>query len=107
MKVAYIAGPYRAGTPLDILRNVHRAGDVALKYWNAGYAVICPHKNTCLFDGQADDSVWLEGDKEMLRRSDLVVMMQGWEKSSGATAEHELAVSLGLPIFYDGGEVGA
>lgn len=101
MKVAYIAGAYRSTTPLGILRNVHLAGDVALKYWNLGFAVICPHKNTCLFDGQADDSVWLEGDKELLRRSDVVVMMSGWEKSVGATAEHELAKSLGMEVVYE------
>lgn len=101
MKVAYIAGPYRAGTPLDILKNIQRAGDVALKYWKAGYAVICPHKNTSLFDGQADDSVWLEGDLELLRRSDLVVMMAGWHDSAGARREHDLAKELGIEIAWE------
>jgi hypothetical protein len=101
MKVVYIVGPYRATTPLGILQNVHKAGDVALKYWRKGYAVICPHKNTALFDGQADDCIWLEGDKELLRRSDVVVMMQEWEQSAGATAEHDLAKSLGLEIIYE------
>jgi hypothetical protein len=103
-KVAYIAGPYRSSTPLGILRNVHRAGDVALKYWRLGFAVICPHKNTALFDGQADDSIWLQGDLELIRRSDVIVMMDTWRDSSGATAEHELAMSLGKEIIYEGAQ---
>ena len=75
MKVAFISGPYRAPTPLQTMENIHRASLVALKYWRLGYAVICPHRNTALFDGEADDSVWLQGDLEFLRRSDVVVMM--------------------------------
>jgi hypothetical protein len=101
VKVAYIAGPYRAATPLDILDNVHAAGRVALKYWNLGYAVICPHKNTALFDGQAPDSVWLDGDLELIKRCDVVVMMANWRKSSGATAEHEFALAHGIEVIYE------
>lgn len=102
MKLAYVAGPYRAKTPLDILKNVHAAGEVALKYWRLGYAVICPHKNTALFDGQADDDVWLKGDIEMLRRCDVVVMMANWRESRGATAEHAIAIAHNIPIIYEG-----
>lgn len=101
MRVAYIAGPYRARTPLDILDNVQAAGRVALKYWNLGYAVICPHKNTALFDGQAPDSVWLDGDLELIKRCDVVVMMSNWRKSSGATAEHEFALANGIEVIYE------
>ena len=60
MKVAYVAGPYRAPTPYQTLRNIREAEYIALKLWKMGYAVICPHKNTSLFDGECDDSTWLE-----------------------------------------------
>ena len=100
MKVAYIAGPYRGKTLLDIHRNINRAEYAALKYWEYGYAVICPHKNTAYFDGQASDAVWLDGDLELLARSDVVVMLPNWAKSTGAKAEHKRAQELGKEIHY-------
>lgn len=101
MKVAYIAGPYRAKNGVTVLENIRAAEVVAIKYWRNGYAVITPHLNTAFFDGLAPDSVWLEADLEFLRRADVVVMMKTWKESSGAVAEHALAVELGKEIIFD------
>lgn len=101
MKVAYIAGPYRAKSLRGVIDNIRAAEKVAMKYWNLGYAVICPHMNCALFDGTAPDEVWLEGDKELLRRSDVIVMLPTWRKSSGARAEHDLAKELSKEIIYE------
>jgi hypothetical protein len=103
MELAFISGPYRANTVYNIKRNIQAAERVALKYWKKGYAVICCHKNTALFDGEAPDELWLEGDLEMLRRCDIIVMMRDWEKSSGARAELKEAERIGLKIIYDDG----
>lgn len=105
MQVAYIAGPYRAATVHGMHRNIDKAAEVALKYWKLGYAVICPHKNTAFFDGECPDNVWLNGDLELLRRSDVVVMVPGWENSMGAREEHSEAQEAGIPIIYDTGEL--
>ena len=102
MKVAYIAGPYRGETILDILENIREAEKWALVYWKKGYAVICPHKNSALFDGQAHDDVWLQGDLELLKRSDLIVMIPGWQLSEGALAEFNFARGHGINIEYAG-----
>ncbi len=101
MKVAYIAGPYRANTVMQVLGNVHAASEVALKYWKKGYAVICPHRNTALFDGECDDLVWLQGDLELMSRSDVVVMMVGWQHSKGAIMEHAEATAMQKEIIYE------
>jgi len=101
MKLVYIAGQYRANTVHGIVKNIRKAEKVALKYWRKGYAVICPHKNTALFDGSAPDKVWLDGDLEILKRCDIIVMMKGWEKSSGSIAELKLAKELKLEIIYE------
>ena len=101
MRTAFISGPYRAETPFKISENIHRASVVALKYWRLGYAVICPHRNTALFDGEAPDSVWLEGDLELLSRCDVVVMMKGWTNSVGARKECAEAISQGKEVFYE------
>jgi len=101
MLVAYIAGPYRARgfwkhipiiRTLIVIRNILRARKVALEYWKLGYAVICPHMNTALFDGHCPDNVWLDGDLELIKRSDVIVMVNGWRKSSGAIAEYNCAL---------------
>ena len=100
MKVAFISGPYRGPTESDVVRNIRHAEQYAIKYWKLGYAVICPHKNSALFGGLADDSVWLDGDLEFLRRSDVIVLIPGWKTSAGAKAERREAIRLGIPRIY-------
>ena len=101
MKLVYISGAYRAPTLYGVVRNIRRAERTALKYWKKGYAVICPHKNTALMDGGCCDKVWLDGDLEMVRRCDMIVMMRNWRKSEGARNEHALAKRLGIRIVYE------
>jgi hypothetical protein len=86
-----------------VWQDIEEAKRVALKYWKQGYAVICPHANTAFFDGSCPDEVWLNGDLEILERVDVVVMMQGWEQSVGATGEYDHAVAHGKEIIYDDG----
>lgn len=102
MKVAYVAGPFRGPTHWSIVQNVRRAELVALKYWRLGYAVICPHANTANFQGAAEDGIWLDGDVEILKRCDVLIAMDTWEKSSGAREEVRIAKELGIDIIYDG-----
>lgn len=101
MLIAYIAGPYRANTEWGVEQNIAKAEAVALKYWKLGYAVICPHKNTAHFGGAMPDETWLEGDIEIMKRCDVVVMSQGWEDSVGSVVEHRIAINLGIKIIYD------
>lgn len=99
--VIYIAGPFRAPTAWRVEQNIRRAEESALAIWRMGAAALCPHTNTRYFDGEANDEIWLEGDLEFLRRSDGVYMVDGWNRSTGAKAEHLEASRLELPIFYD------
>lgn len=102
MKIYYIAGPYRAPTVRQIVLNIRAAEQVALSYWRRGdCAVICPHLNSALLDGAVPDHVWLDGDMEIIRRCDAVVMMRTWQSSTGAKAEHALALELGKEVIYE------
>ena len=101
MKVAYIAGPYSARTVAGVVRNIRAAEAVAIRYWHAGYAVLCPHMNTALLDGDLDYEQVMEGDFEFVRRADVIVMMRGWQKSAGASREHALAEELLKKIIYE------
>ncbi len=99
MIVAYVAGPFRGVSAWDIEQNIRRAEEIALELWQMGVAVMCPHTNTRFFEGAAPDSVWLDGYLEILKRCDVVVMVNGWEKSTGSRAERLRALELDIPVF--------
>ncbi len=107
MKVVYVAGPFRSVNPngrsnsWGVQSNVMRAMALALEVWKLGHAAVCPHSNTMFFqdaDGCVDD-VWLNGDLEILKRCDAVLMTPDYERSSGARAERDEALRVGLPVF--------
>ncbi len=101
MKIIYVAGAYRAKTEWGLIQNIRKAEQAAIKLWQEGWAVICPHKNTAHFGGLCPDNTWLDGDLEMLKRCDAIYMLRGWEKSKGATAEHQLAIKMGLEVYFE------
>ena len=101
MKVAYVAGPYSdARGHWYVWQNIQQASEIAVALWQMGYSVICPHRNTAFFDGAALREVWLEGDLEIMKRCDLVVMTPDWRRSPGANTEHDLAKASGIQVYY-------
>ena len=100
MKVAYVAGPYSANSIYNVVQNIRRAEFVALSLWKMGYAVICPHKNTSLLDGECPRQTWIDGDLEILKRCDLIVVLENWEYSEGTRDELSQAEMTDMPIFY-------
>jgi hypothetical protein len=100
MVMVYVAGPFRGPNHWEIEENIRRAERLALEAWKLGCAVICPHTNTRFFQGAAPDHVWLDGDLEMIRRCDVVLMTPDWERSEGAQAERRLALQLEIPVVY-------
>lgn len=99
MRLAYIAGPYRAPNKWAIEQNIRKAECLALEVWRNGLACLCPHMNSRHFDGAAPDEVWLAGGLEMLRRCDAVLLVQGWEDSEGTRREIQEAGLYGIPVF--------
>lgn len=104
--VVYIAGPYRAKTEREVMLNIRRAESIALAVWQAGMVALCPHMNTAFFGGACDDATWLAGDLELLRRCDAVLLVPGWEESSGTIAEIEFARQHGIPVFRKSFQLG-
>jgi len=100
MKLAYIAGPFRGKNSWEIECNIRRAEALSLEVWNVpGWCAICPHTNTRFFSGAAPDEVWLEGDLEILRRCDAVVLTPGWWRSAGARGEVREAIIRQIPVY--------
>ena len=105
MKLVYIAGPFRGPTAWDVAENVRNAERVGLEVAKAGHMPVVPHANTQHFHGQLDDAFWLEGTLELLRRCDAVVLVPGWEKSSGTRAEVREARRIGITVYSSVGEL--
>lgn len=99
MKLAYVIGPYRADTIYQVRLNIMNAEYVALWLWKNGFAVICPHKNTGLLDGECPDETWLKGDIEILSRCDFAVCVRGWEGSKGSVDEVKYCKENGIPVY--------
>jgi hypothetical protein len=101
-KVVFISGPCRAPTEWGVKQNIHAAELAAMHVWQLGGVALCQHANTAFFGGACPDETWLAGDMELLRRCDAVYAMVDWRQSKGASAEVELAESMGLPVFSQG-----
>lgn len=110
-KLVYIAGPFRGKSHFAIAENIRNAERAALNVWALacaypGLAALCPHANTAHFQDALPDRVWLEGDLSMLYVCDAVLLVEGWERSSGARKEYEEAKARNIPCFTDIYELG-
>jgi hypothetical protein len=101
VKLIYIAGPYRSKTTWGIAQNIHRARQVGAAVACLGAYPVIPHSNTAHMDGVADDSLWLAGTLELMRRCDGVVMVDGWRDSVGATTERTEAFKQSIPVIEE------
>jgi hypothetical protein len=99
MKVAFIAGPYRGETPWDVELNIRRAEELAFWVATQGVSPLCPHTNSRFFDKTITDEFWLAATTELLHRCDALILVEGWEGSSGVRGELDEAKALGLPVF--------
>lgn len=96
----YIAGPYSANHPRQVLRNVDAAIEAGIKVITKGHSVFIPHythymhlHSSCPFEYEE----YLRNDIEWLKVSDAMLFLS---PSPGANMELELAKKLGLRIYY-------
>jgi hypothetical protein len=100
MLLIFICGPYRNADPWKREQNVRRAEEAAHFVAIQGAMPVCPHANTRpYFEGVNDDAFWLAGTREMMRRCDGVLCVDGWRRSSGSVSEVDEALRLGMPVF--------
>lgn len=69
-----------------------------------GHEPFVPHLSHYLhINGPVDyGDFWLEYDLTFLDRwAEAIYMLEGWENSKGSVKEHERALLMGLPIYYE------
>jgi hypothetical protein len=107
-RICYVIHPYRArgfwNKPvlkwLKIAWNIYRARDVAKVFWKRGYVVLCCSLNSAFMDGVCEDKVFLEGDLQLLRLCNSVVVCKGWKDSTGCVEEVNQARELKKDIIF-------
>lgn len=97
--LVYLAGLYTKGNIDD---NITLARKIAIEVWESGLWAITPHLNTAHFevDCKATYEDYMQGDLCMVSRCDAIIMLPGWDQSSGAKRELDLAKSLNIPVYY-------
>ena len=92
----YISGGISGRPPQEY--NAHFAS-VAAMLEAQGYEVINP-----LYNGLPEDVAWhqhMRANIRLLTYCHEIYMLAGWERSTGASAEHALATALGLAVQYE------
>ena len=100
--VVYIAGPYRYHPEVGRteLENIRLAETAAIACARAGVYFFCPHLNSAHQTGIAPPAFYLGLDLQVLRRCcDALLLLPGWQYSSGTLGEIELARELNRPVF--------
>jgi hypothetical protein len=105
MKVYYILGPYKAPTQYERELNIRAAEHTSIRVLRetAG-GVICPHTMGRYWFEYAPEERILGMCRELLLRSDAVVLSQGLSavlRSAGSVDELQLAIDRCIPVFLD------
>lgn len=99
-KIIYISGSYRSKWGvIGVIINIWKARRVAVRLWKEGWIVICPHTNSILMPEKGID--FIQGDCEIVRRSDAIYMMKGFRNSRGAMTEYGVALHHKKEIIFE------
>jgi hypothetical protein len=96
MNKVYLASPYSIGNQEE---NVKRQIDVANKLMDMGWVPYVPllsHYQNLICPRPYQD--WIDFDCQWLRVCDCVLRLDG--ESKGADQEVEMAIAIGMPVYY-------
>lgn len=101
--IIFISGAYIHKTEEGIDSNIKRARSVSAYLWEMGYTAYCPHLNTMHFekDCKVSDDEIVKGHLVILRRCDVIFMLDGYIFAPGAINELEEAGRLDIPVFFE------
>ncbi len=95
LKTVFISGPYSSDPEL----NTSIAIRIWIELYDHGFAGFCPHLSYfCTLHKKLDYDEFMKHCTEWVTRCDYFLRFPG--ESPGADAEHELAASLGKPVYF-------
>ena len=97
--VVYVAGRFRAADGWKINENVFAAEKAGRKVAALGAMPLIPHSIGAHMAGTEDDTFWLTGTLELMRRCDAVLVLPGYQESQGAMGEIAEAQRIGMPVI--------
>jgi len=102
----YVASPYNGDSKELTFINYHNVATFCAELIATGEVAISPvaygHNLLTLAEIPSDWEFWKKFCTDILSRCEkmIVLTLDGWEKSSGVTAEIQIAKKLGIPIIY-------
>lgn len=104
-KLLYLASPFSHSDREVMYERTRLATNATIKLFNSGFAIFSPIAYNGSWideDVPGDWNFWKTFDELLISKMDglIVLMLPGWDKSIGVTAEIEYAKSLNLPIEY-------
>ncbi|MDX1527025.1 MAG: DUF1937 family protein [Gammaproteobacteria bacterium] len=89
MKLYYVAGPFSAKTREGVEENIRAADFVGRQLARICLYPVVPHNNTAhpQYERLQPYPFWIAGTLELLKCCDALVVVPGWEESSGARGE--------------------
>lgn len=101
--VVYIAGKFRGPEFNDVQRYIDVASWFRAPIAKLKCFPVCVHIGEGLamhdLNQENNGQWWIESTLEVLRRCDAVVVVPGWQTSSGTFGEVQEALRLGKPVF--------
>jgi nucleoside 2-deoxyribosyltransferase len=102
----YLASPYTHSDETIKKGRARAVTEAAVKLLKLGvftFAPIAYNEPWERHDLPGDWGFWCDFDKSFVERCDaglIVLMLDGWDRSVGVTAEIEFAKELGYPVYY-------
>ena len=102
----YIAGAYTANTDEQITKNIEQADNMFHYLLSRGYAPFSSHLKSGFRHTRGDDfdktyDLWMDYSLTFLEVCDVMLILEGYEKSKGVAMEIEYAKQLDIPVFYN------
>lgn len=99
-KTYYLAGPMAGYAD----HNFPYFAEAALRLRRQGYLILSPHEvdhgETAEHRGSKSYAEYLKADFKVLLACDGIILLPGWMTSRGATAELNLALTVGMSAWY-------
>jgi hypothetical protein len=96
---AFIASAYSGGSISEVEMNVSKARLVVVDVLRAGWVPVCPNVFWHPFSEFQDYEFWLQAAISLMETCDVLILVPGWERSSGVRQEIERAKERDIPIL--------